>query len=141
MMPKLRGFCYNDFVKDFDTWNQNKKILDSLEKEIFFHDREVWWCKLGVNVGFEQDGKGDRFARPILIVKKFNNQIFWGVPLSTKIKKTKFYASIDIGDGEIRCAILSQMKLFDGKRLMDKIGVIPIENYVAIKKAIIALLE
>lgn len=85
--------------KDFDKWNHNKKTLDASVKEVFFHDREVWWCKLGVNVGFEQDGKGDRFARPILIVKKFNNQIFWGVPLSTKIKKTKFYGSIDLGDG------------------------------------------
>ena len=127
--------------KDFDKWNNDKKGLDHKSKNVFFHDREVWWCKIGVNVGFEQDGKGDRFARPVLVVKKFNNEIFWGVPLSTKIKQTKFYAPVDIGDGEIRCAIISQMRLFDGKRLMDKIGVIGVGNYETIKKAITALLE
>jgi len=37
--------------KDFDKWNNDKKGLDHKSKNVFFHDREVWWCKIGVNVG------------------------------------------------------------------------------------------
>jgi hypothetical protein len=41
--------------KDFDGWNEKKK--DTNEKiGPFCHERELWWCTLGVNIGFEQDG-------------------------------------------------------------------------------------
>ncbi len=126
--------------KDFDKWNIEKKRADDSSR-IFFHEREIWWAKLGINVGFEQDGKGAKFARPILIIKKFNNTVFWGIPLTTKIKTSKFYFEVDSG-GEIRrFGILSQMKLFDAKRLMEKVGYVGEENYKEIKKAIIRLLE
>jgi len=45
----------------------------------------------GKNIGFEQNGSGDNFSRPVLIVKKFNNHMFWCVPLSTKQKTFDFY--------------------------------------------------
>jgi len=73
--------------KDFQKWHKIKEGLDSDAARIFFHEREVWWCSIGINVGFEQDGRGERFARPILVFKKFNNEVFWAIPLSTKIKK------------------------------------------------------
>ena len=72
--------------KDFQKWHHKKEHLDSVEKRPFFHEREIWFCHFGVNVGYEQDGSGDDFLRPVLIVRKFNNEIFWGVPL-TKTKK------------------------------------------------------
>ena len=42
--------------------------------------------KEGKNIGFEQNGKGSNFVRPILVLRKFNSSIFWGLPLTT-IKK------------------------------------------------------
>ena len=42
--------------KDFDSWNEKKKILNNNDVS-FYHEREVWWCSLGVNVGYEQNGK------------------------------------------------------------------------------------
>ena len=52
----------------FDIWNEVKKLTHARDDiaEIFFYEREVWWCRLGANVGFEQDGKGEHFQRPIL---------------------------------------------------------------------------
>jgi mRNA interferase MazF len=53
--------------KDFDRWNGRKKTLDGAEGTALFHEREVWWCALGVNIGFEQDGRGGDFERPAII--------------------------------------------------------------------------
>lgn len=125
--------------KDFQKWHKIKTALDNTATRIFFHEREVWWCSIGMNVGFEQDGRGERFARPILIFKKFNNEVFWAIPLSTKIKKGKFYVAIDLKNGIPRVAIISQLRLIDAKRLLDKIGVISQDNYNLIQKAVINL--
>lgn len=125
--------------KDFLKWHNKKEKINREKKRVFCHEREIWWCSIGVNVGYEQDGKGENFARPILIFKKFNKEIFWGIPITTHIKSGKFYHLINIGGNIPRCAILSQIRLFDNKRLLDKIGVIDKNNYSQIQKAIINL--
>lgn len=125
--------------KDFQKWHNKKSQVDNIVKRPFFHEREVWWCAVGVNIGFEQDGRGERFARPVLVFKKFNNEVFWAIPLSTKIKKGKFYVPIEFGDGVPRVVIISQLRLIDAKRLMDKIGTIPNDNYELIQKAVMKL--
>lgn len=129
----------NTHKKDFQRWHKYKEQIDSAPKRIFFHEREVWWCSIGVNVGFEEDGKGDYFARPIVIFKKFNNEVFWGVPLSTKIKKGKFYVPIQLEDKMPRVAIISQLRLIDGKRLYQKFGVVNEVDYKALTESIISL--
>lgn len=55
--------------KDFDAWNENKKRLHVEGENKLYHKQEVWWCSLGVNVGFEQDGTGIDGQRPVLILK------------------------------------------------------------------------
>jgi len=55
----------------------NKKIIPQIKQ------REIYWANIGENIGFEQNGKGDNFMRPLLIFKKFSNNIFFGIPLST----------------------------------------------------------
>ncbi len=130
--------------KDYSEWHAKKtEIEHGSDERLFFHEREVWWCSVGSNIGFEQDGKGVDFARPMLIFKKFNKQIAWGIPLSTKVKadeKTaKFYCPVDLRDGMDRVALLSQLKLIDGKRLISKMGVIDEANYAEIQKAVINL--
>ena len=126
--------------KEFKKWHNKKEKLHDEAPRLFFHEREVWWCSLGANIGFEQDGKGNTFARPILVLKKFNNEIFWALPLTTKIKDGRFYAPVFLDDGISRNAILSQLRLIDAKRLIDKVGTISKENCQAIKKAAINLL-
>jgi len=43
--------------KDFQKWHGKKSTIDQIEKRPFFHEGEIWWCVLGVNVGFEQDDR------------------------------------------------------------------------------------
>ena len=101
--------------KDFNKWHDKKANLHDRGSRVFFHEREVWWCSLGLNIGFEQDGKGFDFARPVLIIKGFNKEVFLSVPLTTKNKKGKYYADINLGDKVARKIILSQIRLVDSK--------------------------
>jgi mRNA interferase MazF len=126
--------------KDYFRWHSKKTEIEHCgDERLFFHEREVWWCSLGSNVGFEQDGKGGEFTRPVLVFKKFNKEIFWALPLSTKIKTTKFYAPVILNDGLNRVAIISQLRLTDAKRLVGKIGMIDETNHKDIQKAVINL--
>lgn len=127
--------------KDFTQWHNKKTKVHQSESRVFFHEREVWWCRIGINIGYEQDGKGDNFARPAVIFKKFNNEVCWIIPLSTKIKKGKFYIPIDLEDKTERVAIISQLRLIDAKRLYQKIGVLSGANYKKVQDAVINLCQ
>src|SRR3990167_3366795 len=100
--------------KDYAEWHSRKTEIEHLgETRLFFHEREVWWCSIGHNVGFEQDGKGEKFARPVLVFKKFNKEVFWALPISTRIKKSKFYTPINIDyHSGISCQAACPHKIF-----------------------------
>ena len=128
--------------KDYLSWHKKKEVLNDREdmKDIYFREKEIWWTALGVNIGFEQDGKGEEFRRPILIIKKFNQYVVLAVPLTTRIKKNKYYVPIDLGDNIPRMVIISQVRLIDTKRFIDKIGVIDEKSFTEIKNAIKTML-
>ena len=107
--------------KDFDNWNELKKKLDKREKFPSFKEREIWWINLGLNVGDEQCGKSKLFSRPILIIKKFNNHFFFGIPLSSIQKDHKYYFNFEF-KGKEQSAMMCQAKPFSAKRLSSKIG-------------------
>ncbi len=95
---------------------------------------------MGLNVGFEQDGKGQSYSRPILVIKKYNKEVFLGLPLTTQEKVGKYYINVRIGDLIQRKIIISQIRLFDSKRLRKKIATIDEAQFFSIKKAVIRLL-
>jgi mRNA interferase MazF len=101
--------------KDFDRWNELKKgINDSKKPEDFnFHEREIWWCSVGVNIGFEQDGKHELFERPVLILRKFNKSIAWVVPLTSVAKENQYHYQLKTSGSFV---ILSQIRLISSKR-------------------------
>ncbi len=126
-------------LKDFDTWNKKKKVLDSSDVGLYFYEREIWWCSLGLNVGFEQDGKHKNFTRPVLVLKKFSKDVFIGIPLSTSKKVGRYYHKFNFLDEESN-ALLSQIRLLDAKRLVDKLGRIPPETFEEIRSKVKKLL-
>lgn len=101
---------------------------------------EIFYAHIGENVGFEQCGKGDSFVRPVLVFKKFNNALFWGIPLSTTQNRGKYYFDFEFKDS-ISVAILSQLKLFDAKRLDRKIGKMEKAEFQKLKSIVIEMLE
>lgn len=127
--------------RDYKKWHVAKgTIEEESEKLPYFHDGEIWWCRLGANVGHEEDGKGKSFSRPVIILKKFNQFLFWAVPLSTKMKDNRFYVECLANDGETRAAMISQLRLISSKRLTDKITFSKESSIISIKKAIKDLL-
>lgn len=103
----------------FDCWNILKKKIELNEnyEEFFPQEGEVWMSSLGKNIGREQNGIGNYFSRPVLIIKKFNGEIFWVVPLSSKQKSLDFYYNFTDEGGEKVSIILAQLKLISVKRL------------------------
>jgi hypothetical protein len=114
-----------------DLWHQLKKLLISKTKEqsVYFHEREIWFAHLGKNVGFEENGKGDDFLRPILIFKKFNQHCFLGIPCTGKQKKGKYFLPILDIKRQPQCLILSQIRFLDIKRLKYKLAEISTKEF------------
>ena len=121
--------------KDFNKWHIEKSNLHENKVRAFFHEREVWFASVGLNIGFEQDGRGDEFLRPIIILKKFNNEVLWCIPLTKNQKKGKYYFSFKLGDN-ISTAILSQIRLLDAKRLEYKLGDMSEKDFANLKKSV-----
>ena len=122
--------------KDFDSWNKIKKETHSNNIPPLFSECEVWWCYLGVNIGTEEDGKGQDYLRPVLILRKFNKNMFYGLPITSKIKDDDFHIYINSGDvkGSI---ILSQMRLIDSKRLSYIMGKVTQDKLKEVKKKLL----
>lgn len=126
--------------KDFQKWHSKKAQINENENRPHFHEREIWWCALGVNVGFEQDGGGEDFLRPVIVFKKFNNEIFWGIPLTHTKKNTAFYFQFTLEKDVLSTGILSQIRLIDASRLSYKLGDMTNEDFESLKKKFKALL-
>lgn len=119
--------------KDFDNWNDLKKNLDQihLEKNFLCHQKEIWWCSLGLNVGIEADGKNDSFERPVLVLKVFNSEMVWILPITSIAKRSPFYYEFVFKDTD-QTVSLTQIKTISTKRLRRKIGIIQDKDFVFI---------
>lgn len=126
--------------KDFDTWNRKKKTLDAKRKKTFFHEREIWWCAFGTNVGFEQDGTGINFDRPALILKGMSAVTCLVIPLTSSASQHPLRPSIGKVENEEAHALLSQLRVIDTKRLVRKIGYLDKDIFETIRKAVRAML-
>ena len=122
--------------KDFDKWNKEKKVINSQPFTGFIHEREMWGCSIGVNVGDEQDGKNDRFERPVLVLRKYNKHVVLGVPLTTKLKQNPYYFPF-IHEGIQFAVILSQVRLLSTNRFTRRIRRIDQKLFAQIKEALI----
>lgn len=118
--------------KDFDKWNNLKKNINN-DKPRYVSEREIWFCSVGLNVGSEQDGKNEKFERPVLVIKKISINTFIGVPLTSNKKKGSWYLPLESTNSS---AIITQIKLFDTRRLIRKIKLISIDEFNLVKEGI-----
>jgi mRNA interferase MazF len=79
-------------AKDFSGWLLKKQGRDARPSgPPYCNEREIWWAAIGLNIGFEEDGKGAEYARPVLVVRKFGGGLFYALPLSTTERRGPFY--------------------------------------------------
>ena len=121
--------------KDFDGWNETKKATDSRRGAPFYHEREMWWCTLGVNVGSEENGSGGEYRRPALVLKGLSIETCLIVPLTTWTKDHPLRIAVGLVGGKEARAILSQMRVIDTKRLVRKIEYLDVDTFEQIRKA------
>lgn len=128
-------------MKDFDSWNKEKKNISTEgHTTLSFHEREVWWCSIGINLGDEQDGKNDLFERPVLVLKKFNNKVAWVLPMSTQKKEGVYYHSLKY-KGRVFTVILSQLRLTSVKRFRRFVRKISPHQFGLIQNKLTAFLQ
>jgi len=126
--------------KDFQKWHTLKSEIDAKHKSPLFRKQEIWWCSLGANVGFEEDGKNELFERPVLVFRKFNKELFLGLPMTSKKKEGKYYCAINLHDIG-RSAILSQIRVLSGKRLIRRLGKLSDKQFFALENSFILIIK
>lgn len=124
------------FTKNFDEWNKSKKSLNNRDVKIFCHEREIWWSYLGVNIGYEEDGTGDIFQRPVLIIKMLSPRTCLVAPLTSSKSFHKMRIPLGIIADKNASAILSQIRVIDTRRLLSKICYLNEHTFVLIRKNI-----
>lgn len=106
--------------KTFKEWNDEKEDIENKVNLRTFREWEIWYISMWKNIWFEQNWKGDLFLRPILVLKKFNKNIFIWIPLTTVEKNDFFHYCFKWTNWKISYAILSQIRLYDSKRIFRK---------------------
>ncbi len=130
----------------FDKWNEVKKDTQKLKFKLGIKPREIYWTKIGYNVGDEQYGKGKEFVRPLIIIRQLPYDLFIGVPATTAIKQNNdyfhniFYKD-DLNRDISSFAMILQQRVFSKKKLLNKIGTVDNKNFKEIKEKLKRLID
>lgn len=127
------------YTKDFNSWNTEKQCINKVSKNLFFYEREIWWCILGVNIGVEIDGKNNRFQRPVIILKCINKDMLLVIPLTSKNSDTKYHFPI-VTKRVNSFAKISQIRVISSKRLFRKMDTLDESSFILLKRATIGTL-
>lgn len=129
------------YTKDFDGWIVKKKEYHYQPKlPPMFKERDIWWVSVGINVGYEEDGKHEKYIRPVLVLKKFSRDLFLGVPMSTKIKDNRYYIGVTVG-GSVVSTLISQIRVFSAKRMQDKLAELDSNDFKKVKSEVIKMIS
>ena len=128
-------------LANYDKWNEIKKQTELNKTNWTIKVREIYWVKIGQNIGYEIYGKDNEFLRPVLVYKKFNRYSFIGIPLSSQNKNNKWYIKINPYNIEKdNYVIISQIRIFSTKRIKSKFGKISNEDFEVIKHNVLEML-
>lgn len=115
-------------MDDYDNWNEVKKKCNINKRKLGIKSREIFWAKIGFNIGSEEYGKDKNFARPIIVIRKLTSDLFLGVPTTNTIKNNDYFHKFTFMNKQngktLNSAMILQVKVFSIKRLMNKIGIV-----------------
>lgn len=121
--------------KDFTQWNTVKQNIHTTGRSKFYHTREIWWCAVGINIGAEEDGSGEAYRRPVLILKGLSADTCLVIPLTTSSREHPLRVSVGLVHGKGAHALISQLRVIDTKRLVRKIEFLNKDTFEIIRKA------
>jgi mRNA interferase MazF len=125
--------------KIYDIWNNKKKNIS--ENNIHFKEKDIWWCKLGKNIGQEQNGVGQNFSRPVIIFRKLDNKTCIILPLTTKEHVGSWFFELVNYDNKKSWVLLNQIRLVSSRRLYLYVGNVSNNNFDNIKELLTSLLK
>jgi len=126
--------------KKFDNWNEIKKKINKNNRKFYVRPREIWYINIWKNIWFESNWKWFNFKRPIIVLKKVW-AMFFVASMTTKWKENNFYYKLDKKYFNKDSFIsLSQVKIIDQKRFIEKIWKINTEDFLNIKNKLKELL-
>jgi len=99
-----------------------------------FKEREVWLASIGHGVGNEVFGKNESFERPVLVLRKFDNQKFLGVPFTTNQNYPDPFSVKTLFAEKEGVAMLDQVNTYDRKRLLKKMGMLDKPTFEFIRR-------
>ena len=122
----------------FDLWNITKQSIHKKTHKKNIQPRRIYWVAIGQNIGSEIYGKDSAFTRPVLVLNIFYNQMFLGVPLSSKSKgkSGRLYHKFIDSKGRLQVALLSQIRVFDSRRVEKLLPNVDSKEFVFIKQKI-----
>jgi mRNA interferase MazF len=127
--------------KDYDGWNIRKQYINAANrKRIIFSEGEIWFCAVGINIGFEQDGSGEKFLRPVVVAKKISKDQFIGIPLTGTVRSGNEYFPL-VNERGSRTALLAQIRFFDTKRLIYFSKKMNSESFAALRQKLESLIK
>ena len=131
-----------EYKKDFDKWSNKKKILNNkiISNSLFFLEGEIWWASIGVNIGEEIDGKNEDFERPILIIRKFDENNFIGIPITSTSNEGRFFHPIQHKNAPYYVS-LKQIRFLNIRRLLRLIRRVGDDELIIIRNKIIDILH
>jgi len=116
-------------MKQFDNWNEVKKRTNKIERRLNIKPKDIFWFKIGQNIGHEEFGKGKEFVRPIIVIRQLTSDLFIGIPTTTTKKENNdYFHNINYINKKKEhvhsVAMVLQFKTYSKKRLLSKMGTI-----------------
>lgn len=129
--------------REYESWNKQKQQIhfSPKKKNPFFRVGEIRWAYLGKNIHSEIFGKGEHFARPILIFKTLYQHSALVIPLTSQEKKGSYYFSFTDTKNKQFTAIFSQIKYMDGSRAGSKISNISKTTFQKIEQEFVCFIK
>jgi len=129
----------------FDKWNKIKKKTHKITRKLGIKPREIFWAKIGQNIGDEEYGKGENFARPVIVIKQLSKDLFIGIPTTTAQKEDNdYYHNINYINNKNEMinssAMILQIRVFSKKRLTSKLGKISKDDFEKIQEKMLKVL-
>jgi len=123
------------YKKDYRKWCLEKKYLNENAKHKRAKPGQVWWSKLGTNIGREQDG-GKTFERPVVILHRINYFLTLVAPLtSSEVENLNPSSYIVLKEAKINSIVLLlQIRVISTKRLTRFIEQLTTSDYTIIIK-------
>jgi len=130
-------------MENYDKWNEVKKETIQNKRKLGIKPREIFWVKIGQNIGDEEYGKGDIFSRPVIVVRQLTGDLFLGIPLTSTLKNNDYFHQFQFntkkGTNE-NSAMILQLRAFSKKRITDKIGKVSVEEFQKIQEKIVKMI-